>query len=233
MASHSDPVIGLLGGTGLEGRGLALRWCAAGHLVVIGSRDAVRARDVARRTGDVLHGCAGARRPTGTDNRAAAEQASVAVLCVPYSAHAAVLQEVGRQLAGKVLVDVAVPLEPPNVWVASPPEAGSAAAEAQALLGSGTRVVAAFQNVAAGKLLSLDEPIDCDVLVCGDDPDAKALTLRLVSDARMRGLDAGPLANARVVDGLTSVLIGINRRYGSTSAGLRITNLPDSGRPAS
>jgi NADPH-dependent F420 reductase len=167
--------------------------------------------------------------PRGTDNLSAAAAADVIVLAVPYAAQAETLAAIRPALEGKLLIDVAVPLRPPKVSVVQLPAAGSAAAEAQAQLGPGVTVVAAFQNVAAGKLAVLGAEVACDVLVCGDDAAAKALTLRLAEAAGLTAYDAGPLANAGVVDGFTSILIGINRRHGTTSAGLRITNIPRPG----
>jgi hypothetical protein len=225
MASSSD-CLSVLGGTGPLGRGLVLRLAAAGRRVVIGSRDAERARAVASDINRMLQESPRAAAVTGASNAAAALAGDPVLLSVPYAAQAATLTSVGRELAGKVLVVCSVPLSPPHVVVAMRPPAGSAAAEAQAQLGSATRVVAAFQNVAAAKLLDLEASVDCDVLVCGDDDAAKSEALRLAADAGLRSVDAGPLANAAVVDGLTAILIGINRRYGARSAGIRITGVP-------
>jgi NADPH-dependent F420 reductase len=151
--------------------------------------------------------------------------ADVVVLSVPYEGQLDVLADVRSALADKIVVSVVVPLRPPQVSRVHAPEGGSAAREAQAFLGADARVVAAFHNVAAARLADLDADVGCDVLVCGDDPSAKQLVMDLVADARATGFDAGPLANASVPEGLTSVLIGINRRYGSHDAGMRITNV--------
>jgi NADPH-dependent F420 reductase len=148
----------------------------------------------------------------------------IAILTVPYDAHTATLESVRETLAGKVLVDVTVPVRPPKVSVVHVPAQGSAAQEAQALLGDQVRVVSAFQNVSHEHLVE-DHPIACDVLVSGDDGEAKEQVLRLVEAAGMVGWDAGPLPNAIVAEGLTSVLIGINRRYKMKGAGIRITGL--------
>jgi NADPH-dependent F420 reductase len=214
--------IGILGGTGRQGSGLALRWARAGHEILIGSRVQNRAAAAA----------AALRVPpyetlviTGLDNLAAAEGCEIAVLSVPYEWQRTVLEDVGAALAGKVLITVVVPLKPPNVARAWHPPAGSAAQEAQALLSGSTAVVAAFQNVGAMHLAAGDGPIDSDILVCGDDDAAKAVAIQLAVDAGMRGIDAGPLANAGVVEGLTALLIGINRRYKVRGAGLRLTGL--------
>jgi 8-hydroxy-5-deazaflavin:NADPH oxidoreductase len=211
--------IAVLGGTGKEGSGLALRWANAGHQVVIGSRDATRAQRVAEELNLVFNEA----RIGGLDNLAAAQGAEVVVLTVPYTAHKDTLHSVSTALQGKVLVDVTVPMNPADITRVVVPAAGSAARETQVLLGEGVRVVAAFQNISAMHLKKLDTPIDCDVLVCGDDAEAKKACLQLVTDAGMKGWDAGPLDNAVVVEGLTPVLLGINRRYKIKGAGIRIT----------
>ena len=217
--------IAVLGGTGPEGRGLALRWAAHGYPVIVGSRDASRARLAAAELADLLSLVKGAVAPSGDGNLAAARAARTVVLAVPYSAQAATLAQTREALSGKVLLSVVVPLRPPQVHVVRLPEQGSAAAEAQSLLGDDVRVVTAFQNVAAARLADLSVELESDVLVCGDDGDAKSVALDLVAATGAVGYDAGPLANAGVVEGLTAVLIGLNRRYGGKAAGVRITNL--------
>lgn len=214
--------IAVIGGTGHEGSGLALRWAAAGLDVIIGSRQAARAAQAAAQVNDRL----GRSAARGMENAMAAAAAQMVVLTVPYSAHADTLTAIRDAVQGKVLVDVTVPLRPPKVsrvWI---PEGRSASEEAQALLGPGVRVVCAFQNISAEHLQDLDHTIDSDVLVCGDDATAKAAALELAARAGMRGIDAGPLQNAVVVEGLTAVLIGINLRYKVKGAGVRITGLP-------
>lgn len=214
--------IAVIGGTGQEGSGLALRWAAAGLDVIIGSRQAARAEQAAAQINDRL----GRPAARGMENAAAAAAAQVVVLTVPYSAHADTLTAIRDAVQGKVLVDVTVPLRPPKVsrvWI---PPGRSATEEAQALLGPGARVVCAFQNISAEHLSDLDHTIDSDVLICGDDAAAKAMALKLAARAGMRGIDAGPLQNAVVVEGLTAVLIGINLRYKVKGAGVRITGLP-------
>lgn len=223
--SSTRPTIAILGGTGREGRGLARRWAAARLPVIIGSRDVARAQSVARELADDLAGL-GALVLSGTDNLAAARGADFAVLAVPYAAQGELLVSVRPALAGKVLITPVVPLRPPRITVVQLPPAGSAAAEAQALLGEATAVVAAFHNVAAVKLGVLGTDAACDVLVCGDDETAKDQVLELVAVAGLVGYDAGPLANAGVVEGMASILLGINRRYGARAAGLRISGMP-------
>ena len=213
--------IAVLGGTGKEGSGLALRWANRGHEVVIGSRDATKAQRVAEELNLTLD----AVRMTGTDNLTAAQSADIIVLTVPYAAHKDTLSGVKEALHGKVLVDVTVPVNPSDILRVAIPPAGSAAKEAQLLLGDDVNVIAAFQNISATHLKKLDAAIDCDVLVCGDNAEAKKLGLQLVADAGMKGLDAGPLDNAVVVEGLTSILLGINRRHKVKGAGIRITGI--------
>jgi len=214
--------IGVLGGTGKEGRGLAYRWAKAGYRIFIGSRSAERAHDAAGELMELLHGQALIQ---GCDNLEAAERSNTAVLTVPYSAHRDTLLSVREALQGKLLVDVTVPLVPPRVARVQMPPEGSAAQEARAVLGEGVEVAAAFQNISYEHLIS-ETPIDCDVLVTGTSADARTEALRLVEAAGMTGWDAGPLENSVVVEGLTSVLIGINRKYGSRHAGIRITGAP-------
>ncbi len=211
--------IAVLGGTGKEGSGLARRWAVNGYAVVIGSRSAERAAAAAQQLNDEL----GGEYLTGLENSAAAKVADLVVLSVPYSAHAATLEAVKDDLSGKILVDVTVPTPfPQTVHV---PDGKAAALEAQALLGDDVRVVSAFQNVSASKLKQLGEPVDTDVLVTGDDDDAKKDVIALVEAAGMRGLDAGPLANAVAAEALTAVLYHINRTYKVRGAGIRISGV--------
>ena len=212
----------IIGGTGNQGPGLALRWAKSGqYRVIIGSRQTTKAEIVASGLNATLK----QDLVTGMANQEAAAIADIVVLTVPYDAHASTLESIRARLKGKVLVDVTVPLQPPNVSQVHIPVGGSAAAEAQALLGQDVRVVAAFHNVSAVHLPHLDQPLDCDVLVCGDDKEAKAEAIALAEAALLRGIDAGPLQNAGVVEGLTAILIGINQRYDVKGAGLKITGL--------
>lgn len=216
--------IGILGGTGKEGSGLGLRWAHAGHEVVIGSRERAKAERVAMELNRVL----GCEAVIGRENLEAARLGEVVVLTVPYAAHRATLESVREGLSGKVLVDVTVPLDPAAPRRVKLPPGGSAAVEGQQLLGAEVRVVAAFHNVSAEHLKALGHPIDCDVLVCGDDKAAKAIVIGLANDAGMRAFDAGPLVNAVVPESLTAVLININARFKIKDAGIRITGIPHS-----
>jgi hypothetical protein len=215
--------VAILGGTGKEGSALAKRWALHGYRVIVGSRSADRARTKADDMNQELNG----DYLTGKANAEAAAAAELVVLSVPYSAHAATLESVREQLAGKILVDLTVPIVPPDVSTVSVPEGTSAAQEAQELLGDTVRVVSAFQNVSAVKLKDPSQHVDCDVLVTGDDVDAKQEVLTLIEAAGLRGIDAGPLANAVAAESLTPVLLYINRTYGVKGAGIRITNLGD------
>ena len=212
--------VAILGGTGAQGSGLALRLARAGHAITLGSRDGERARAAAAE----LSGRA--ETPiAGADNRAAAAAAEIALLTVPYDAQRATVEHVLDRLAGKILVDATAPLVPPRVGTVQLPDGGSAVAAIQALAGTGVRVVSAFQSVAAAHLADLAHEIDCDVLICGNDLSACELVIGLCADIGLRGLYAGPIRNSAVAEALTSVLITINRRYKVAGAGIRITGI--------
>lgn len=214
--------IAVIGGTGNEGPGLAYRWAKSGqYKVIIGSRQAEKAQTVAAELNEKLE------QPLieGMANDDAARAAEICVLTVPYAAHKPTLEGLKAILQGKILVDVTVPLKPPKVARVNIPEGLSAGQEAQAVLGEGVRVVSAFQNVSAHHLADDHDEIDCDVLICGDDKEAKQEAVALAEAAGMRGVNAGPLQNAVVVEGLTSVLIGINIRHKIKNAGIRITGI--------
>jgi NADPH-dependent F420 reductase len=221
MSDRLILTLAILGGTGKEGPGLAYRWAQAGYHVVIGSRTPEKAERVAAEINEKL----GRELVEGMGNPEAVEVCNIAVLTVPYSAHRATLESLKDKLQGKVLIDVTVPLVPPDVSVVKIPPSGSAAQEAQEILGEGVDVVAAFQNVSHTHLQD-DHPVPCDVLVCGNRDSARELVLELVRAARLVGWDAGPLDNAIVLEGLTPVLIGINKRHGMKGAGIRITGHP-------
>ena len=213
--------IAILGGTGPEGSGLGLRWARAGHAVIIGSRTAEKAQAAAAEINRRLD----ASSVRGADNVSAAREAEIVVLTVPYAAHSAIIEAVKSEVQGKVFVDVTVPLVPPKVSRVQMPPAGSASQEAQILLGPDVKVVTAFQNIGAEHLKDPDRPIECDVLVCGDDREAKAAVIDLAAAAGLKAWDAGPLANAVVAEGLTSVLIGLNIKHKAKAAGIKITGI--------
>lgn len=215
--------LAILGGTGKEGAGLAMRWALHGYRVLIGSRSADKARTRAAE----MNGELGGEYLTGLANDEAAAAADIVILSVPYSAHQATLKGLREQCQGKILVDLTVPLQPPEITKVNLPAGGAAALEAQTLLGADVTVVAAFQNVSAVKLKKLGQPVDCDVLVCADDRAALSAVIELVKAAGMRGLDAGGLQNAAAAESLTPVLLHINKTYGVQGAGIRITGLDD------
>lgn len=215
-------IVSILGGTGEQGPGMALRWARAGVDIIIGSRQQARAETVAAELNQEL----GQTRIRGMANAEAAAAADVVALTVPFSAHRSTLESVQAQLQGKVLIDVCVPLDPENPRKMLMPPAGSATEEAQELLGSSVKVVAAFQNVSAHELRELDHAIDCDVLICGNDREARQTVMGLVEQMGMHPIDAGLAFNARVIESLTALLIGLNIRHKVKGSGVRITGLP-------
>lgn len=215
--------IAVLGGTGKEGSALAHRWALNGYKVIIGSRTEEKAQTAAAELNEKL----GGTYVLGMANPEAADAAEIVVLSVPYSAHQPTLESVKPYLSGKILIDITVPIQPPAVSTVSVPDGLSAAQEAQALLGDDVNVVSAFQNVSYVKLKDPDTDVDCDVLVTGDDAEAKAETIALIRAAGMRGFDAGPLANAIVAESLTPVLLYLNKQYKVKGAGIRITGIEE------
>ena len=211
--------IAVLGGTGKEGKGLAYRWAKAGYKILIGSRTPEKAVTAAS---EIMERLEGASSVVGISNREAAELANIVVLTVPYAAHRETLESVKDVIQGKLLIDATNPLVPPKVTKVQMPPAGSAAQEAKEIVGEGVEVVAAFQNISHELLLN-DEYVDCDVLVTGTSKKARAEVLKLVEAAELTGWDAGPIENSVVVEGLTNVLININKQHGSTHAGIKIT----------
>ncbi|MGE5502241.1 MAG: NADPH-dependent F420 reductase [Ignavibacteriales bacterium] len=214
--------VAVLGGTGALGHALARRWAMAGRQVVIGSRDAARAVEAAAALSAETRATV-----VGMANREAAQACDIAVLTVPFASQAAVLEDVRPALAGKVLIDTTVPLVPPRVARVQLPAEGSAAVRAASLLGEDVRVVSAFHNVPA-ESLAADGPLDCDVLVFGDDKAARADALGLAQAAGLRAFHAGSLANSAAAEALTSVLIFLNKHYGG-HGGIRLTGLGGGG----
>ncbi len=216
--------IAILGGTGNEGFGLGFRWAVAGHTILIGSRKTEKGVGAAA---DMLAKLPVAANVSGSDNVTAASQADVVVLSVPYWAQESTLETVRETLTGKLLVTVVAPTGEKKSRVSYLPSGLSAAEEAQNQLGEDVRVVAAFQNIGAHHLTDLDHDMGCDVLVCGTKKADKQVVIDLCKDAGMRGINAGALQNARVAEGLTSVLIAINIIHKRKSAGIKITGLGD------
>ena len=207
-------MIGFIGGTGPEGRGLALRFAMAGEEVAIGSRDAGRARDAAESVKALADGL----QVSGGLNEDVAARADTAFIAVPYAGHLATLNALRERLDGKTVVDVVAPLAfRRGVASAVPVEEGSAAQQAQISLPN-SRVAGAFHNLSAEELLKPDAPIDADVIVCADDADAKRTAMALAETiAGVRAVDGGGLANSRYVEELTALLININRIYNAHS----------------
>jgi hypothetical protein len=214
--------IGIVGGTGREGRGLAVRWAKAGHEVFIGSRQAekgsAKAAELSKEFRVTLQ---------GGDNVGACEHADLIVVTVPYSAHHPTFESIRDAVGDKTIVDITVPLQPPKVRSVNLPQGQSAALEAGALLNKGTRLVAALHHISSEHLSDPEHAFDCDVLVCGDDEAARATVISLVADLGLRGVDAGILKNAIALESLTPVLLHINRHYKSVGSGIRITGIPE------
>ncbi len=216
--------IAVIGGTGAEGSGLAVRWANDGYRVIIGSRSAEKAAAAATELSAFVQRPGGSLE--GMSNADAAASANLVVLSVPYSAQFDTAAQIVAGSQGKILVSVVVPLKPPKVSVVWRPEAGSAAEELQAQMGPNVTVVAAFQNISAGHLKDLAWEADCDVLYTGDSKEAKVAVLELIKSAGFVGIDAGVLANSSVVEGLTALLIGVNIRNKVQGSGIRITGIP-------
>ena len=215
----SLPTLAILGGTGKEGPGLALRWAYAGYPVIIGSRLVERATN----TADELNAILGVNTIRGMENSQAARLAQVCILTVVYTAHQAALESLAIDLQGKILVDATARVDFRNPLPPAPPSAGRMAQE---LLGPGVRVVAAFQNVPAHTLRrNLGETLDLDVLICSDDVTAAEEVIPLARAAGMRGYYAGGLDNALVVEGITSLLISLNKYYKVKNASISISGL--------
>ena len=207
--------IAVVGGTGHFGAAIAKRLAKAGHRIAIGSRAAESAQKAAAEIG---HGA------TGGANADIASGADFVIVTVPYGAQAATLAEIKDRVGSAIVVDATVPLKPPKVMRVQLPEAGSAALEAQAILGQGVRLVSAFHSVAAHKLAT-DEKVDCDVLVFSDDIEARKAVMELVSQMDLRPIAGGALANAAAAEALTSILIFLNKTYSADGAGIRFTGL--------
>jgi 8-hydroxy-5-deazaflavin:NADPH oxidoreductase len=218
--------IAILGGTGPEGFGLALRFAAAGETVIIGSRDAKRAQDAAARIREKLGPSA---KVSGEENSAACAATDLLVLTIPFEGHASLLKQLKPAIKpGSVLIDATVPLAASvggrasrtlGVWQ------GSAAQQAAELVPKGVSVVAAFQNVSA-EILNGDGPVECDVIVCSDDPAAAQVASTLAEKIPgVHAVDGGKLENARMLEQITALLIGINIRH-KAHTGIRITGLP-------
>jgi NADPH-dependent F420 reductase len=212
--------IAIVGGTGKEGMGLGARWAEAGYAIVIGSRDAERARGKAAE----LRQQTKQEAIDGASNADAVGRGDIIVLTVPAGGLATTLPDIREGCRGKVVVSTVVPLTFGGSRLFTPPPAGSAAEEVQALL-PGARVVAAFHHIAAHELADTAHGIDSDLLLCGDDAEAKPPVVELGRAMSLRAIDVGPLSNAGPIEGITALLATINRRYKKKNAGIRITGL--------
>jgi 8-hydroxy-5-deazaflavin:NADPH oxidoreductase len=212
--------IAILGGTGKEGAGLAMRWAQAGHAIVIGSRDAERARTKAAEM------CAASKTKTitGESNAEAARLGEIVVVALPANGLGATLPETREGCRGKVVVSTVVPLTFGGGRLFTPPPSGSSAEEVQSLLPE-ARVVAAFHHIAAHELADTEHPIECDLLLCGQDAGAKETVSELGRSLGLRPIDVGALTNAGPLEGITAVLATINRRYKLKNSGIKITGL--------
>jgi len=208
----STPSIAIVGGTGKLGAAIAYRLGRAGYRVILGSRDPARAAATAGELGvEAAH-----------SNAAAATAGDIVIVTVPFAAQDATLAEIAPHVTGKIVVDTTVPLVPPKVMRVQMPPEGSAAVRAAGLLGEGVRITSAFHNVAAHKLAS-DADIGCDVLVFGDDKEARGEVVALADAMGLRGLHAGALVNSAAAEAMTSILIFLNKTYQVDGAGIRIT----------
>ena len=219
--------IAILGGTGPEGSGLANRLARAGEHIVIGSREAARAQEAAQQ---LRANIGGAAQIDGADNATAAAQCDIAVLTLPFSGQAPLLKQLKAiWKPGTIVIDTTVPLA--AILGGSPTRLigvwqGSAAEAAAESLPAGVTIAAAFHNLGA-ELLAGDAPIDCDVLVCSNDEKSKQVAMELAAKIPgVRALNGGKLENARIVESITALLIGLNIRYKVHSAGVRFTGLP-------
>ena len=212
--------IAILGGTGKEGAGLAVRWAKLGHSIIIGSRDAERAKNKAAELRDAAH----AIPIVGHTNAEAAALGEIVVVALPAAGLPNTLPEVREACRGKVVVSTVVPLTFGGPRLFTPPAAGSSAEEVQGLLPD-ARVVAAFHHIAAHELAEAEHPIDCDLLICGKDAAAKETVTELGRSMGLRVLDVGALSNAGPLESITAVLATVNRRYRLKNSGIKITGL--------
>tara|TARA_B100000029_G_scaffold63373_2_gene56771 strand:+ start:10034 stop:10666 length:633 start_codon:yes stop_codon:yes gene_type:complete len=209
-------LIGILGGTGDLGLGLASRWLKVGHKILIGSRKIESAINATKKLG--------LADSSGKLNIDVARDSDICCLTIPYANHGELLKTLIEPLKNKILIDSTVPLLPPKVMRAQLPKEGSAAIQAQNILDKTTTVISAFQNVSA-ELLQSDNKINCDVLVCGDQKDAREIVINLIKDIGLTAWHGGPLCNSSASEALTSVLIAINKNHSIKHSGIKITGI--------
>lgn len=215
--------IAIIGGTGPQGQGLALRLALAGSDVVLGSRDGERANVIAQELKAKIPDARG--QISGTDNEGAVNLSDeIVVIAVPYSGHRVTLESLAPLLTNKIVVDIVVPLTEGNPKSVTMPPEGSATEEGQAILGKEIAVVGAFHNVSAHQLNHLEANINCDILVCGNSMEAKQKVIELIETLGMNGLNAGPVENARCIEAITPILIRLNisKAYPHRHVGIKI-----------
>ncbi len=212
--------IAIVGGTGNLGQALAHRLAFPGIKLLIGSRDQEKADTVV----ESLKNSIGKGRFDGKSNLEAVREAELVVIAVPYEGHAPMLSELREELRAKIIIDAVVPLKKGRPFI---PPAGSALMEAQGILGREAYLVGALHNISAVDLQQPEAPLG-DVLVCGDDQQSKRKTIEFLLEIGARALDAGPASNAYVIEGLTGVLIQLNRKYKSKHASVKITGIGES-----
>jgi 8-hydroxy-5-deazaflavin:NADPH oxidoreductase len=211
--------VAIVGGTGNLGSALALRLGAPGVKVIIGSRDAQKAQNAVATLKPKMR----AGELSGTTNQEAVKQAEFIVIAVPYEGHQQMVQDLKGQLAGKIVIDAVVPLKKIRPFV---PLAGSALQEAQQIIGAEAPVIGALHNISAVDLSEVDAPLG-DVLVCGDNEEAKQKVMEIIRRIGARAFDGGPAANAYVIEGLTGVIIHLNRKYKSKHGTIKIAGIGD------
>jgi hypothetical protein len=209
--------VAIVGGTGNLGGALALRLGAPGVRIIIGSRDAEKAKKAVETLKPTLR----AGEMVGMTNQDSIRDADYVVIAVPYEGHAQMVQDIKGQVAGKIIIDTVVPLNKGKPFV---PPAGSALQEAQQILGDEASVVGALHNISAVDLADVDSPLG-DVLVCGDKSDAKERVMEIIRRIGARAYDGGPATNAYVIEGLTGVIIYLNRKYKSKHGSIRIAGI--------
>jgi NADPH-dependent F420 reductase len=219
--STSRPVIAVLGGTGDLGGGLVYRWVKAGFDVIIGSRKEEAALEAVTKLKERVP----AAQVRGMENAAAAKAGEIVVMTVPFAHQQATLAHIKDSVQAKIFIDVTVALNPPKVGTVQLPKEGSAGVICQQMLGDGVKVVSAFQNIAAAHLDS-DDDVHCDVLVTGNDKDARQTVIDLAKAIGLKAWHAGPIANSAATEALTSVLITLNKQYKIPGAGIVITGEP-------
>ena len=211
--------VAIVGGTGNLGGALAVRLAAPGVKVIIGSRDAQKAQNAVATLKPKMRG----GELVGATNQEAVKQGEFVLIAVPYEGHAQMVQDLKGQVAGKIIIDAVVPLKKAKPFV---PPAGSALLEAQSILRAEAPVIGALHNISAVDLGEVDAPLG-DVLVCGDDEAAKQKVMEVVRKIGARAFDAGPAANAYVIEGLTGIIIHLNRKYKSKHGSVKITGIGD------